>query len=60
MAVEQVIAAGYEAIILGAEITAGPERDASDPETILRVNLLAQVPVLAAAQRCGVKRIVNL
>jgi UDP-glucose 4-epimerase len=60
LAVEQVIAAGYEAIILAAAITAGPERDASDPETILRVNLLAQVPVLAVAQRCGVKRIVNL
>src|SRR5258707_9979324 len=59
-AVEQVIAAGYEEIILAAAITAGPERDASDPDTILRVNLLAQVPVLAAAQRCGVKRIVNL
>lgn len=60
LAVEGAIAAGYEAIVLGAAITAGPERDASDPETILRVNLLAQVPVLAAARRCGVKRIVNL
>ena len=59
-AVEQAIAAGYEAIILGAAITAGPEREAKDPETILRVNLLAQTPVLIAAQRAGVKRIINL
>src|SRR5258706_5508322 len=41
-AVEQLIAAGYAAIVLGAAITAGPEREASDPETILRVNLLAR------------------
>jgi UDP-glucose 4-epimerase len=59
-AIEQVIAAGHEAIILGAAITAGPEREATDPETILRVNLLAQTPVLIAARRSGVKRIINL
>jgi UDP-glucose 4-epimerase len=58
--VEQVIAAGYEAIILGAAITAGPEREAQDPERILRVNLLAQTPILTAARRLGVKRIINL
>ena len=59
-AVEAVIAAGYDAIILGAAITAGPEREASDPETILRVNLLAQTPILIAARSSGVKRIINL
>ncbi|KJC56118.1 short-chain dehydrogenase [Bradyrhizobium sp. LTSPM299] len=58
--VEQVIATGHDAIILGAAITAGPEREATDPETILRVNLLAQVPVLSAARRGGVARIINL
>ena len=58
--VEQVIAAGYEAAVLGAAITAGPEREAQDPESILRVNLLAQTPILAAARRFGVKRILNL
>ena len=47
---EAVIATGYEAIILGAAITAGPAREASDPETILRVNLLAQTPILIAAR----------
>lgn len=59
-AVEQVIAAGYDTIILGAAITAGPEREATDPESILGVNLLAQTPVLIAARRFGVKRVINL
>lgn len=58
--VDAAIAAGYQAIVLGAAITAGPERDAADPETILRVNLLAQLPVLIAARRSGVGRIINL
>src|SRR5260370_35286245 len=50
-AVERVIAAGYEAIVLGAAVTAGPERDATDPETILRRTLLAQHPHLVPAGR---------
>jgi UDP-glucose 4-epimerase len=58
--VEDLITRGCEAIILGAAITAGPERDAADPETILRVNLLAQTPILIAARRNGVRRIINL
>jgi UDP-glucose 4-epimerase len=37
-AVETVIARGHDAIVLGAAITAGPAREADDPETILRVN----------------------
>jgi UDP-glucose 4-epimerase len=59
-AIEQVIAPGHEAIVLGAAVTAGPERDAADPETTLRVNLLAQLPILTAARRAGVGRIINL
>jgi UDP-glucose 4-epimerase len=59
-AVEGAIAAGYDAIILGAAITAGPAREADDPETILRVNLLAQAPILIAARSHGVRRIINL
>ena len=56
----EAIAAGYDAIILGAAITAGPEREASDPEPILRVNLLAQTLILIAARNSGVGRIINL
>src|SRR3954454_20266423 len=59
-AVGKAIATGYDAIILGAAITAGPAREANDPETILRVNLLAQTPILIAARSSGVKRIINL
>jgi UDP-glucose 4-epimerase len=58
--VETVIANGYDALVLGAAITAGPEREADDPESILRVNLLAQTPILIAARRSGVRRIINL
>jgi UDP-glucose 4-epimerase len=58
--VESVIAGGYDAIILGAAITAGPARDAADPQSILQVNLLAQLPILMAARRSGVTRIINL
>jgi UDP-glucose 4-epimerase len=59
-AVETVIVSDHDAIVLGAAVTAGPAREADDPETILRVNLLAQTPILMAARRSGVKRIINL
>lgn len=59
-AVRAAITTGYEAIVLGAAITAGPAREASDPEAILRVNLLAQTPILMAARANGVKRLINL
>lgn len=58
--VQSVIAAGYDAIILGTAITAGPARDADDPASILHVNLLAQVPILMAARKSRVGRIINL
>jgi UDP-glucose 4-epimerase len=59
-AVMDVVAGGHDAIVLGAAITAGPARDAADPELIMQVNLLAQLPVLAAARRSGVVRVINL
>ena len=59
-AVEAAIARGYDAIILGAAITAGPAREAADPQSILHVNLMAQVPVLMAAHRHRVGRVINL
>jgi UDP-glucose 4-epimerase len=58
--VENVIAGGYDTIILGAAITAGPAREAADPQSILHVNLLAQLPILMAARSNGVARIINL
>jgi UDP-glucose 4-epimerase len=59
-AVEDVITKDCDAIVLGAAITAGPVRDAADPESILRVNLLSHVPIQVAARRSGVSRIINL
>ena len=58
--VEATIARGFDAIILGAAITAGPAREAVDPQSILRVNLMAQVPILMAAHRYRVRRVINL
>ena len=59
-AVEATIARGFDAIILGAAITAGSAREAADPQSILQVNLMAQVPILMAAHRNRVRRVVNL
>jgi UDP-glucose 4-epimerase len=59
-AVEATIGRGFDAIILGAAITAAPAREAADPQSILHVNLMAQVPILMAAHRHGVRRIINL
>jgi UDP-glucose 4-epimerase len=59
-AVEATIARGFDAIILGAAITAGPAREAADPQSVLQVNLMAQVPILMAAHRHRVGRIINL
>ena len=59
-AVASAIAGGCDAVVMGAAITAGPERDAADPERILAVNLLAQVPILQTARSSGVRRVINL
>lgn len=58
--VESIIAAGVDAIVLGAAITANTARDAADPQAILQVNLLAQTPIFEAARRHNVKRVINL
>lgn len=54
------LACGAEAMVYGAAITAGPERDAVEPERILDVNLLGLVHALRAAREAGVRRVVNL
>ena len=48
-----------DALVLGAAITAGPEREAADPEAIVAVNLAAITPLLRSV-RGRVGRIVNL
>jgi UDP-glucose 4-epimerase len=59
-AIEAAIGAGCDALVLGAAITAGASRDAAEPERIMAVNLLAQVPILQAARRAKVRRVLNL
>jgi UDP-glucose 4-epimerase len=59
-AVEAAIERDCDALVLGATITAGAARDAAEPERILSVNLLAHVPILEAARRAGVRRVINL
>lgn len=47
-----------ERIVHCAAVTSGPQREASDPASIIEVNLKGTVNVLAAARRCKVKRVV--
>ena len=59
-AVRQAVSAGIDVIVLGAAITAGAKREATDPASILQVNLLAHLPILEAARDHGVRRVINL
>lgn len=59
-AIAEAVTPGVDVVILGVAITAGAARDAAEPETILRVNLLSQIPILEAARAAGVGRIINL
>jgi UDP-glucose 4-epimerase len=59
-AVADAVRPGTDLVVMGAAVTAGRDRDASDPGMTLKVNLLAQVPALDAARAAGVRRVVNL
>lgn len=59
-AVKAAIVRGTDLVIMGAAITAGPEREASDATTILSVNLMAQVAMLEGARDAGARRVINL
>lgn len=47
---------GVRRIVHGATITAGADRDASDPESIVSVNVLGTIAVLRAARAAGIER----
>lgn len=51
---------GVDAVVLGAAITADAVRDATDPESIIDVNLSALVRQLRAARDAGARRVINL
>ena len=57
--VAAALPARADAMVLGAAITAGPEREAAQPEQILAVNL-SSLPSLLRGARGRVGRIVNL
>lgn len=59
-AVAAAVRPGLDLVVMGAAVTAGSSREAADPHTILNVNLLSQVPILEAARRAGVRRVINL
>jgi nucleoside-diphosphate-sugar epimerase len=60
------VAAAFElgevdAVLYGAAMTSGPERERSAPDQVLQVNLLGFVNVLTAAARAGgVRRVINI
>lgn len=59
-AVVRAMSAGTDLLILGAAITAGVEREAREPDTILSVNLGALPGLMDAARAAGARRIINL
>lgn len=58
--IDGLIAGGYDVIVLGAAITAGDELERASPARVLEINVMAQIPILQAAIRHGVRRVVNL
>ncbi|UPJ61254.1 NAD(P)-dependent oxidoreductase [Bradyrhizobium sp. 192] len=59
-AIDALIAKGCDAIVLGAAVTAGDDLERASPAHVLEINVMAQIPVLQAAIRHGVRRVVNL
>ncbi|BAT61448.1 dTDP-glucose 4,6-dehydratase [Variibacter gotjawalensis] len=60
VAVRSVVTHGVDIVVLGAAITAGPEREKRDAETILQVNLVSHAAILEAAREASVRRVINL
>lgn len=58
--IDALIKKGCDAIVLGAAITAGDQLERSVTSNILEINVMAQIPILSAANRRGVRRVVNL
>jgi len=58
--IDVLIAKGADAIVLGAAITAGEELERASTARVLEINVMAQIPILLAAIRHGVRRVVNL
>ncbi|WP_063694929.1 NAD-dependent epimerase/dehydratase family protein [Bradyrhizobium stylosanthis] len=59
-AIDALIAKGCDAIVLGAAVTAGEDLERASPARVLEINVMAQIPILQAAIRHRVGRVVNL
>ena len=59
-AIDALMAEGCDAIVLGAAITAGDDLERASTSRVLEINVVAQIPILQAAIRHGVRRVVNL
>ncbi|MDF0519545.1 NAD(P)-dependent oxidoreductase [Bradyrhizobium yuanmingense] len=58
--IDALIAKGCDAIVLGAAVTAGDDLERVSPARVLEINVMAQIPILQAAIRHSVRRVVNL
>lgn len=58
--IDGLVRQGFDTIVLGAAITAGEQLERSNTSSILEINMMAQMPILSAAVRYGVRRVVNL
>jgi UDP-glucose 4-epimerase len=56
----RALTGGADALVYGAAVTAGPDRDRSDPERTLEVNLNGYLNTLRAARDAGIRRVINL
>jgi UDP-glucose 4-epimerase len=58
--IEALIAEDCDTIVLGAAITAGAHLARTNTKRILKINVMAQIPILSAATRHRVRRVINL
>ncbi len=58
--IQEAFRGSVDGVIYGAAITANTERDASEPERIIEVNLVGFTRALRAARDAKVRRVVNL
>ncbi|QPF89360.1 NAD-dependent epimerase/dehydratase family protein [Bradyrhizobium commune] len=58
--IDALVKQGFDAIVLGAAITAGDHLERTNTSSILEINVMAQMPILSTAVRRGVRRVVNL
>ncbi|MBR1087107.1 NAD(P)-dependent oxidoreductase [Bradyrhizobium manausense] len=58
--IDALVKQGFDTIVLGAAITAGDQLERTATSSILEINVMAQIPILSAAIRRGVRRVINL